>query len=95
MAADKHYEVFKLIFDNVEDKNPMTMHLSKDNGNYIFSPLHVAATSGNFDVCKLIIENVQDKNPSANLSESVTPLLMARAYGHHQIANYIKSKIEN
>ena len=41
---------FKLIIDNVEDKNPMN--------KFGLTPLHFAARMG-----QLIINNVEDKNP--------------------------------
>ena len=102
MAAKKgNFDVFKLIFVQVDDKN----HMCKKKP---FSPLHFAAINGHLEICKLIIENVQDKNPItfegiesqilANPKEkpyvcSSTPLQLAEAEGHHKVVEYIKSKI--
>ena len=76
------------IFEAVEDRNPMSKM-------YIGTPLHIAAMKGDFDICKLVIDNIQDKNPGTLVDPGRTPLFWATVMGHHQIADYIKSKIEN
>ena len=49
-ASDKgHFDICKLIIDNVNDKNP-----SQNDGE---TPLHNAANGGHFEICKLIIDN--------------------------------------
>ena len=63
--------------------------------NIFCTPLHIASLKGNFEICKLIIDNVEDKNPSAFFDPKLTPLYWATLRGYHQIADYIKSKIEN
>ena len=62
-----HYEIFKLIFENVEDKNPPE--------NTGMTPLHVAAMFGNFDICKLILENIHVMNPPT--TDGCTPFGLA------------------
>ena len=52
--------IYQLIMDYNEDKNP-TIEDPFDPENR--SPLHLAASVGNFEVCKLIIRNIQDSNP--------------------------------
>ena len=52
--------VYQLIMDYNEDKNP-TIEDPFDPENR--SPLHLAASKGNFEICELIIRNIQDPNP--------------------------------
>ena len=83
-AKNGHFEVCKLFIDNVEDKNPMANFLS---------PLHLAAYRGHFEICKMIIDEIEDKNLHGK-GHTFTPLDYAIKFGHHQIADYIRSKIE-
>ena len=76
-------EIFKLIFDNVEDKEP------KDNDGRI--PLHHAAKYGHLEICKLIIGEIEDKNPTD--SRGWTPLHSAAQNGHEEIYNLIASQV--
>ena len=76
-------EIFKLIFEHTEDKNP-----TDEKG---LTLLHFAVHKGNFEMCKLILDNVQEKNPSS--SNGLTPLQVALNNNHQQIAKYIQSSI--
>ena len=64
-------EIFKLIFDNVQDKEP------KDKDGR--TPFHHAAKYGNLEVCKLIIGETENKNPTD--SAGWTPLHCAAQTG--------------
>ena len=59
------------------------------------TPLHCAAKRGHFDICKMIIEYKQDKNPSDLGYLKLITLKLATENGHQQIADYIKSSIED
>ena len=50
--------------------------LKSQNGN---TPMHIAASRGNFDICKFIIENIDDKNPANN--NGITSLHIAAHNG--------------
>mgnify|MGYP002045167338 FL=1 len=76
-------EIFKLIFDNVQDKEP------KDKDGR--TPFHHAAKYGNLEVCKLIIGETENKNPSD--SAGWTPLHCAAQNGHEEIYNLIASQV--
>jgi ankyrin repeat protein len=76
-------EIFKLIFDNVQDKEP------KDNKGR--TPLHHAAKYGNLEVCKLIIGEIENKNPMD--SAGWTPLHCAAQNGHEEICDLISSQV--
>ena len=79
----RRLEIFKLIFDNVEDKEP------KDKDGR--TPFHHAAKYGNLEVCKLIIGETENKNPSD--SAGWTPLHCAAQNGHEEICELIASKV--
>lgn len=52
--------IYRLIMGYNEDKNPTIQYpINPENR----SPLHLAASKGNFEVCELIIRNIQDPNP--------------------------------
>ena len=76
-------DIFKLIFDNVQDKEP------KDKDGR--TPFHHAAKYGNLEVCKLIIGETENKNPSD--SAGWTPLHCAAQNGHEEICELIASKV--
>ena len=82
-----HYEAFQVIFDTIEDKNPM-------NEKCPMSPLHLAIQRGYFEICKLIIDKLEDKNPSIMGRPGWTALRMAKSHRRKQIEDYIKSEIE-
>ena len=54
IAAEKgHFDICKLILENMEDKNPAMFGRK--------TPLAIAALNGHIDICKLIIENLENK----------------------------------
>ena len=75
-------EVVQLIFNNIEDKNPLD-----DSGT---TPLHIAANPGIEDIFQFIFDNVEDKNPRDN--SGFTPLHYAAKDGYASICQLI---IEN
>ena len=64
VAIGYKYESFKLILENVHNKNPRD-----DFGE---TPLHQAAREGCFEICNLIIENVTEKNPKDHQGKTPT-----------------------
>ena len=83
MAAEcGHVQSFKLIFEEIEEKNP------KDNNG--ITPLHIAAAHGYVEICKMILDSVPDKNPKA--WNGKTPLHFAAKNGHEIIFNMIMPK---
>ena len=71
VAAYKgHFDVCRLIIDNVKNKNP-----ADSRG---ITPLHRAASQGQWKICHLIIQNVENKNPVDNGGR--TPLRIAAKY---------------
>ena len=78
-AENGHFEVCKLIIENVRDKNP---------GDYKgITPLHLAAENGQIELCELILDNSQEKNPMDK--DGWTPLQLANDNGHRQIRDMI------
>ena len=97
-AARGHTNIYRLIMDCVEDKNP-----KDSNGE---TPLHRAAESGHLDICKLILENpsVKDKNPKCLKSwdreycrdlKGETPLHLAAKGRHLTICQLILTYTNN
>ena len=52
-ANNGHFEICKLIVENVEDKNPAY--------NSGYTPVDIAAKNGHFDICILILKRMEDK----------------------------------
>ena len=69
------YESFKLILENVHNKNP--------RNDFGVTPLHQAAREGYFEICNLIIENVAEKNPKDDKGK--TPLHHAAEKGYFEL----------
>ena len=65
-------EIFRLIFDKVDDKNP------KDRKGR--TPLHFAARDNCTEICRIILNVVQDKNPR-DAQDGQTPLHWAARFG--------------
>ena len=70
-----HFDVFKLIFEQVENKNPP----DRDG----FTPLHIAAYRAKLDFCKYIIEQVENKSPTNRYGK--TPRDLAIELNRYQI----------
>ena len=87
-----HFEIFKLIFENVEDKNPVDYQKN--------TLLHFAARKGHLEICKYIVSKVEDKNlviNSKNIYDK-SPIDMAANYlnySHQQVVDYLGSIVEN
>ena len=78
-----------LIFENVEDKNPLCDHK--------YTPLHWAAMNGYLEICKYIVSKVENKNLAINskTDKNETPLELAAQQGHQQVVDYLRSIVEN
>ena len=74
---------FKLIINNVEDKNP-----ESNDGT---TPFHFAASNGHLNLCKLILKNVSNKNPEDGAG--ITPLHEAAKNGHFLVCQLIINNI--
>ena len=83
IADGYKYESFKLVLENVQNKNP--------RGYLGETPLHQAAREGCFEICNLIIENVAEKNPKDHKGQ--TPLHHAAFHGHLPICKYILDNV--
>ena len=89
--------MFKLIFENVEDKNPITFQ-----GD---TALHLAAFNGDLEICKYIISKVEDKNQALNAKDclNMTPIDNAGEHNwnhmnggpYQQVLDFFKSVIES
>ena len=81
-AKNGHFQVCKLIIDNVVDKNP------EDHDNK-WTPFHLAASNGHLPVCQLLFDNIWDKNPRDN--EDWTPVHSAVQNGHLSVSKLLLS----
>ena len=84
-AANDHFEVYRMIMDRVQNKNPASPMRR--------TPLHWAAWNGNLDICKLIIDKVQNKNP-ANVN-GWTPLHYAARFIHIDVCRLIIANVDD
>ena len=64
-----HLEVFKLIMNSIENKNPPNQ--------FGETPLHKAANFRYPEICKFILENVEDKDKNVPNIHGDTPLFHA------------------
>ena len=86
-AKNGDFNVFKLIFDTIVDKNPID-----DLKNTSF---HFAAENGHLSICQLIIARLEDKNPPGGpgngfgFGSGHTPLHIAAANGHLDVCKLI------
>ena len=74
-APKGHLEVYKLLSENVDNKNPKDKHGQ--------TPLHLAALHGHLEFCRCIITNLVDKNPVDYDFNS--PFSCAASNGHLEI----------
>ena len=89
-ASNGNTELYRLIMENVVDKNPQK---SQNEPFFGTTPLHLAAHKGHFSVCELIVQNVDNKNPYDTLMR--TPLYMAAKQGHLSICHLIYENVNN
>ena len=84
IADGYKYESFKLVLENVQNKNP--------RGYLGETPLHQAAREGCFEICNLIIENVAEKNPKDDKGK--TPLHHAAEQGYFELCKLIINSVD-
>ena len=84
MLQFDHLTISQLINKNIAGK------IARNLDGY--TPLHEAAIGGHFEIFKLIFDNVEEKNPLGSIIGS--PLDLATNFGHHQMADYIRSNID-
>ena len=88
-AAKCHdVSIFKLIFENVGEKNPK----QRDEYPY-YTPLYIAATHGNIAMCKMIMENIDEKYPLDKWKYDRNGKVLSMAYTILQ-QNIINDNIE-
>ena len=84
-ARNGDFNLFKLIFNNVDEKNP--------RDTFRNTPFHLAAENGHLSICQLIIARLEDKNPSGGDCNGFgfgwTPLHIAAANGHLDVCKLI------
>ena len=86
LAAEAgHLEIFKIIFNTVNEKSPSNI--------FGYTPIHTAAESGRLEVCKFIIENNED--PNMTNREGERPIHLAADNGHLEIFKFILDKVED
>ena len=78
------YESFKLLFENVKNKNPRN-----DWGE---TPLHHAVEEGRLEICNFIIENIAEKNPKDH--QGKTPLHLAAEKGYYELCETLINVID-
>ena len=87
-----HTEVFKLFFEHARNKNlPVNPPNSDDNEE---TPLHKAASRGNFEICKLIVSEI-DINQTPRCSLGYTPLHDAAANGSIEVFKLIFDNVQD
>ena len=85
-AYHGNFELFKEIFELVEDKNP------KHNDCPWPSALHTAATFGHFEMCKLILDTLEEKNPRSKTQGSI--LHIAACYNYQKLFEFVFHQVE-
>ena len=83
-AENGHFDVCKLILENVVSKNPVAF-----NG---LTPLHSAAKGGHLDIIKLLIDNGVDRRP---LFHGRTPLQEAATNGHMFCCKFLIDNLQD
>ena len=85
-AKNGHFEVYKLIMNGFNDKNP--------KNNWGDTPLHLAAENGHFDICELILLNVENKTPRNDCNK--TPMDLAAENNHDAVCDlFIQRSLRN
>ena len=84
-AENRYFLVFKLIMENVEDKNPQI-----GSGQTL---LHLAAKEGHFEICQLLLKNTIDISPK-NFDDK-TPLDLAIENDHGKICDLIEQNLND
>ena len=77
-----HLEVFKFFSEGIDDIN--------QGWDFNSTPLHTAASFGQYEMCQYIISNVKETN--SKTKNGRTPLHLDTMFGHLNICNLI---IEN
>ena len=86
MAVDQeHLQLFKFIFEKVDDKNP--------KGYKGLSVLHLAAQEGCLNICKFILENVDDEIFLDD--QGITPLYRAAHNGHVEVCKLLMNQLKD
>ena len=82
-----HTEVFKLFFEHARNNN-LHVNPPEDSDDDSETPLHKAASRGNFEICKLIVLEI-DINQTPRCSLGYTPLHDAAANGGMEVFKLI------
>lgn len=85
-ATNDAHDIYQLIMDKVEDKNPKGLNLA-------ITPLHIAAEQGHLSIAELIIDQIVDKNPTC--LRGLTPLHCAAEFGHQSVVDLILSNVQD
>ena len=84
-AYHGNLDLFKEIFELVEDKNPCY------NDYTFLSALHTAAMLGHFEMCKLILDTLEEKNPSSKMGSI---LHLAANYNYQKLFEFVFHQVE-
>ena len=95
LVSEGDIELFKYVAIKVGYKHMFGTKKSRWGNKKEYTPLHEAASRGNFDICKFIIDQVEDKNPANKTGH--TPFHIAADYkidsskvvGHFEICKLI------
>ena len=79
-AQAGHFEVFKFLYTEIEDKTPRT-------GPPQITAQHLAAKNGHLEIYKFLHEKSNEINPI--MQEDITPLHLAAQYDHIDVCKYI------
>ena len=86
-ASNGHFEVFKLIFENMDEKNP------KNRGDT--TPFHNAAWHGYLNICEFIVKEIDDDSILNDQSGTGTPLGLAASKGHFEVCKFIIERVDD
>ena len=85
-ASGDKLEIFKLVIEDVNDKNPK----DKKEGR---TPLHIAAEMGHLNICELIFENVDNRNPSDKMG--ISPFQLVIENSKLDVFHFFFDKLES